>query len=546
MNMELRRRDPHWRLHRDRDASTAQLGQPRFLLPTIIAAVTFLMIGSTQTSFAAESSYESVLIEEVPHVLQKRDFCGEACAEMFLKKLGKPIDQDFVFDQSGLSPLEGRGCFTRELATALRRVGFGIGDVWYSVSAADSARQLDSHFRDLHTDLSKGVPSILCMHYDERAEATEHFRLVLGYDAETDEVIYHEPAVPRAAYRRMTRSKLYQLWPLKYESRRWTVVRFRLDPLRLIDGRAAAELTDADYAQQIMRTKRELARLKLRQIALKETRDAEIAAELAKVEAAIEAEEEYKPRKLTPRIVSEFNFVLERPFLVIGDDSPAMVRRWSQGTIRWAVERLKRQYFSQNPDHAINIWLFKDKQSYQQNTVDIFGRRPHTPFGYYSPSEKALVMNIDTGGGTLVHEIVHPFIAANFPDCPSWLNEGLGSLYEQCNTTNGRIWGLTNWRLRGLHEAIKNEDYEMPTFEELCGTSTREFYNEDPGTNYAQSRYLLYYLQSEGILERYYHEFRKSATDDPTGYQTLQRVLDEENMEAFQEKWTEFVLDLRF
>jgi hypothetical protein len=459
-----------------------------------IVLVALQGIVSGGVSSAAESRYKSVLIEDVPHVLQRPDFCGEACAEMFLAKLGKPIDQDFVFDQSGLNPMEGRGCFTRELATALRRVGFGVGNVWYSVPPSDAQWHLEAHFRDLHTDLANGVPSILCMHYDDEREATEHFRLVLGYDAATDEVIYHEPAVRRAAYRRMKRDMLYKLWPLKYEQRRWTLVRFRLDPVRLIEGRAATELTDADYAQQVMRVKRDLAELTRRQTALKEVRDAEIAAELVKVEEAKEAEEEYQPKVLTPRMVSKFHVVLERPFLVIGDDSPTMVRQWSQGTIRWAVERLKQQYFRQNPDHVINIWLFKDKASYQQNMVDIFGRRPHTPFGYYSPSEKALVMNIDTGGGTLVHEIVHPFIAANFPDCPSWLNEGLGSLYEQCNTNNGRIWGMTNWRLRGLHEAIKDEDYEMPTFETLCSTTTREFYKEDPGTNYAQARYLLYYL----------------------------------------------------
>jgi hypothetical protein len=497
-------------------------------------------------SFAANTTHKSVLIEGVPHILQKPDFCGEACAEMFLTKLGKSMDQDFVFDQAGLDPLEGRGCFTRELATALRRLGFDVGSVWYSIPASDAAQQLEAHFRELHTDLTNGVPSILCMHYDDHPETTEHFRLILGYDASTDELIYHEPAVRGAAYRRMKRDMLYQLWPLKYEIRRWTLVRLRLDPVRLIDGQAAAELTDADYAQQVMRVTRDLAELTRRQTKLQEVRDAEIAAELAKVEKAKEAGEEYEPQKLTPRIVSRFHMVLERPFLVIGDDSPTMVKQWSQGTIRWAVERLKRQYFGQDPDHVITIWLFKDKESYEQNVSDIFGRRPHTPFGYYSPYEKALVMNIDTGGGTLVHEIVHPFIAANFPDCPSWLNEGLGSLYEQCNTNNGRIWGLTNWRLRGLHEALKDEAYELPTFEELCSTTTREFYNEDPGTNYAQARYLLYYLQHEGLLETYYHEFRRSAKDDPTGYETLKRVLGEDDMEAFQKKWTEFVLDLRF
>ena len=66
----------------------------------------------------------SALIEGVPHVRQKPDFCGEACAEMFLAKLGSKIDQDFVFDRSGLDPVEGRGCWTRDLSTALRRVGF--------------------------------------------------------------------------------------------------------------------------------------------------------------------------------------------------------------------------------------------------------------------------------------------------------------------------------------------------------------------------------------------------------------------------------------
>ena len=254
----------------------------------------------------------------------------------------------------------------------------------------------------------------------------------------------------------------------------------------------------------------------------------------------------YRARKLKPRIVSEFQIVVQKPFVVIGDESLGAIQRHAQGTIKWAVDRLKQDYFPLDPDHVINIWLFKDKVSYEQNNVDLFRSRPHTPFGYYSPGNRVLVMNIDTGGGTLVHEIVHPFMAANFPDCPSWLNEGMGSLYEQCQDNNGHIWGLTNWRLRGLHEALKDEEYEMPTFEQLCGTTTREFYNEDPGTNYAQARYLCYYLQQHGLLVKFYHQFRAAVKEDPTGYATLKSVLEEDDMEAFQETWKEFVLELRF
>jgi len=531
------------------DITEGHVQSIRFALLLLVGAAVVVRteVSRSQTVHNRSAlSYNSVCLDGVPHVRQRPDFRGEACAEMFLAKLGRQIDQDFVFDQAGLDPIHGRGCHTRELVTALRRIGFRTGHVWFAVAAADAERQLESQFRALHADLEAGVPSIVCMRYDEQPQTTEHFRLLLGYDAETDEVLYHEPALDDGAYRRLPRRKLLELWPLKYEQRQWTVVRIRLEPGRLIAGRSATTLTDADYAQHIRQLQKQLSELSERQVKRKQERDAEIAAEARQAEEAVAAGNEYEPRKLTPRLVSDFHIVVQKPFVVLGDDSPRSVRQWSAGTIQWAVEQLKRQYFSQDPDHIINIWLFKDEQSYEQNVVDLFGRQPHTPFGYYSPWHKALVMNIDTGGGTLVHEIVHPFMAANFPECPSWLNEGLGSLYEQCHTHNGQIWGLTNWRLRGLHEALQDEEHPLPSFEELCGTTTREFYDDDPGTNYAQARYLCYYLQEQGLLGQYYHEFRRSVADDPTGYRTLQRILDEEDMAEFQKKWTEFVLQLRF
>ena len=161
-------------------------------------------------------------------------------------------------------------------------------------------------------------------------------------------------------------------------------------------------------------------------------------------------------QQLQQKYGDEFTVVIEKPFVVIGDGPAKNVKRWATGTIRWAVAQVKNEYFKNDPDHIINIWLFKDKESYEANTKKLFGSVPSTPYGYYSPSDKVLVMNISTGGGTLVHEIVHPFMAANFEACPSWFNEGLASLYEQSSEKDGRIVGLTNWRLRGLQLAIKD------------------------------------------------------------------------------------------
>jgi len=133
---------------------------------------------------------------------------------------------------------------------------------------------------------------------------------------------------------------------------------------------------------------------------------------------------------------------------------------------------------------------------------------------------------------------------ANFPECPAWLNEGLGSLYEQCEDRAGHLHGLTNWRLPGLQEAISKGG--VPSFESLTGMDNDAFYERDRGTNYSQSRYLCYYLQERGLLVKFYKRFLAAQAADPTGYKTLRAVLGQEDMAAFQEKWEEYVLKLTF
>ncbi len=239
-----------------------------------------------------------------------------------------------------------------------------------------------------------------------------------------------------------------------------------------------------------------------------------------------------------------FTIIVAKPFVVVGDEPAARVRERAESTVAWAVRHLKRSYFARDPHHILTVWLFKDKASYEKHAEKLFGEKPDTPYGYYSPHHRALVMNIATGGGTLVHEIVHPFIEANFPACPAWFNEGLGSLYEQSQERDGAICGMTNWRLAGLQRAIRAE--RLPSFEQLTATTTHEFYREDPGSNYAQARYLLYYLQERGLLRDYYRQFVANCRDDPTGYETLQQVLGAEDMQKFQKEWEAYVLGLSF
>lgn len=464
------------------------------------ASLVFLLIALH--GWAETPAYRSALIEGVPHVKQKPDFCGEACAEMYLSKLGKKINQDCVFEQSGVDPALGRGCWTAELARALRKIGFKLDRSGSEVKAATLAAGMEAQWAALHADLLAGVPSIICTYFSDAPNTTEHFRLILGYDRETDVVIYHDPAVDDGAYLKMKRPLFLKLWPLKYTEQSRSVIRMRLEPGEIADAPPAAEgFSKADFAQHVL--------------ALKEK---------------------------TP--LKGFTIIVQPPFVVLGDEPPETVRMRATGTVKWAVDALRKDFFAKDPADILDIWLFKDKTSYEHHAEKIFGDTPTTPYGYYSHENRALVMNIATGGGTLVHEIVHPFMRANFPQCPAWFNEGLGSLYEQSSERGGHIIGLTNWRLPALQKSIKAG--EVPSFKELTGTTEREFYNADKGTNYAEARYLCYYLQEKNLLVKFYHQFAANSKDDPTGFETLKKVLGEKDMDAFQKKWEEFVLKLRF
>lgn len=448
------------------------------------------------------SAYADVLVDDIPHVRQKPDFCGEACIAMAMAGLGKPIDQDAVFDASGLDPALGRGCYAAELNRAAGALGFETGKVWSRIDADHAQSQLEKQFAAMHADLVAGYPSIVCMMYHDGPGATEHFRLVVGYDSATDSIIYHEPAEDNAEPRRMTRRQFIKLWPLKYDQQRWTAIRLRLKPDRLKAPRPGTGHSPADFAQRVLALKR------------------------------------------AGKVPRDFTLVIEPPFIVIGDESAARVKQRAAGTIRRSVAALKRQYFQKDPNHIIAIYLFRDKASYQQHCKQLFGITAHTPFGFYDSANRAMIMNIATGGGTLVHEIVHPFVESNFPQCPAWFNEGLASLYEQSAFDDGRIIGLTNWRLAGLQQAIRAD--RLPTFDRLIETNTGQFYNADRGTNYAQARYLCYYLQQQDLLETYFHKFRRNHADDPTGLTTLKQVLDEQDLHAFEQRWRQWVLTLRY
>jgi len=247
-------------------------------------------------------------------------------------------------------------------------------------------------------------------------------------------------------------------------------------------------------------------------------------------------------RALSAKLPAGFNIRVEEPFVVIGNQPPDVVSAEARRTVRWAVDHLRADFFDASPKQILDVWLFGDAPSYEAGVTALTGTAPDTPYGFYSSTHKGLFMNIGTGGGTLVHEIVHPFVEADLPNAPAWVNEGLGSLFEQSGERDGHIVGFPNWRLPGLKKAIAKGS--VPSISELAHTTSSEFYNEDRGTNYAEARYLMYYLQEKGLLRAFYKQLRADLSDekqtDKSGYSTLVAVLGKPDMHAFQKEWETF------
>jgi hypothetical protein len=235
-----------------------------------------------------------------------------------------------------------------------------------------------------------------------------------------------------------------------------------------------------------------------------------------------------------------YTILVEPPFVVIGDYAAKDVKRTTTGFLREKLALLEKDFFTKRPEKLLEVWLFKNERSFRKGAKKFFGDAPDTPFGYYSPDHNALVMNA-SGLGTLSHELVHPYMEANFPDVPSWFNEGLASLFEYPGERKGHIIGNVNWRLPNLKKEIKAKT--LPKLSVLLSTTSDEFYGADYDA-YAYARYLMYYLQEQGKLQEFYKTFLADKKD-LTGASALKKVLGED-LDTFEPKWRKWVMAIPY
>ncbi len=192
-----------------------------------------------------------------------------------------------------------------------------------------------------------------------------------------------------------------------------------------------------------------------------------------------------------------------------------------------AIDAYYNNRFDKKPAQPIGVYLFPDLASYQTYCKARLGGTCDSPFGMYHPSIRRIVMNAGSGLGTLTHELVHPIVEADFPNAPTWVNEGIASLFEAPVIPKpGEVHGMKNWRLprllAGMNAPAEQKDARLDA---LFGMTDEAFRSESTEKlHYATARYVCQWLDQKNWLWPFYRAYRDGFADDKTGAKAFERI----------------------
>jgi len=200
---------------------------------------------------------------------------------------------------------------------------------------------------------------------------------------------------------------------------------------------------------------------------------------------------------------------------------------------------MKNNYSQTLPGEVTSIIIFNDFDKYKKFVLANYDIPEHdiSPYGFYKISKNVIVIRYVSWKGSLMHELTHRFLRSDFPDIPSWFDEGFAALHEKSSFKNGVLKGEFSWRIISIRRAFDENKYTG--LKTLMETNDDELYGKRSTFYYAQARYLLMYLQEKDLLKDYYNLFKSTYHKDETGITQLEKILKkpideiDEDLEAY-------------
>lgn len=115
-------------------------------------------------------------------------------------------------------------------------------------------------------------------------------------------------------------------------------------------------------------------------------------------------------------------------FVIHTDLSDAQARHYA-AVFEGFYKYFATNYFPVAQRKKLDMLLFSKTADYEAFHAP---EKPLSPFGYYQPGRNTLVVNVEKGLGTAMHELVHHFLTVGGMDHhPGWVNEGIPMFFEK-------------------------------------------------------------------------------------------------------------------
>jgi len=226
----------------------------------------------------------------------------------------------------------------------------------------------------------------------------------------------------------------------------------------------------------------------------------------------------------SPQIPDGMSITKYKQFVIFSDMNDELTFKLIENDVRFTIEAMTNNYVNTLPDVVTPIYLFEQFDNYKKFVLDNYDidEDDISPYGFYKISKNVIVVRYVTWKGSIIHEITHRFIRSDFPEAPSWFDEGFASLNEKATFKNGNLIGEFSYRIIPLRRAMNENTYTG--LKHLMETNDEVLYGKRTSYYYAQSRYLLMYLQEKGLLEKFYKTFRDNYNKDNSGIRQLEEV----------------------
>jgi len=222
---------------------------------------------------------------------------------------------------------------------------------------------------------------------------------------------------------------------------------------------------------------------------------------------------------------SGFSITRYKYFVIFSDLDESQTYTLIENDVKNTSTAMTGNYAEKVPDIVTPIILFKEYDSYKDFALINYDIPEHdlSPYGFYKISKNVIVVRYVSWKGSILHEVTHRFLRSDFPDIPSWFDEGFAALNEKSTFINGNLSGDFSWRIISIRRAFENNTYTG--LRTLMESNDEELYGHRSSYYYAQSRYLLMMLQQKGLLKDYYVLFRETYSKDETGIKQLEKVM---------------------